>query len=73
MFRFNKYLYYQVKHGNCGPVQPIEVQRQFVARTPVFYRMEQTNGGAAHVGYIRLKEFNALARKDLVIGQLFLA
>lgn len=60
-------------HGNCGPVESIEVQRQFVARTPVSYRMEQTDSGAAQVGYIRLKEFNALARKDLVIGKLFLA
>ncbi|XP_058731622.1 carboxyl-terminal-processing peptidase 1, chloroplastic isoform X2 [Vicia villosa] len=58
----------QVKHGNCGPVESIEVQRQFVARTPVSYRMEQADNGAAQVGYIRLKEFNALARKDLVIA-----
>ncbi|XP_004504235.1 carboxyl-terminal-processing peptidase 1, chloroplastic [Cicer arietinum] len=58
----------QVMHGNCGPVESIEVQRQFVARTPVSYRMEQTDSGAAQVGYIRLKEFNALARKDLVIA-----
>ncbi|XP_050899885.1 carboxyl-terminal-processing peptidase 1, chloroplastic [Lathyrus oleraceus] len=58
----------QVKHGNCGPVESIEVQRQFVARTPVSYRMEQADSGAVQVGYIRLKEFNALARKDLVIA-----
>ncbi|KAK2384419.1 Peptidase S41 family protein [Trifolium repens] len=58
----------QVKRGNCGPVESIEVQRQFVARTPVSYRMEQTDSAAARVGYIRLKEFNALARKDLVIA-----
>ncbi|KAJ1426199.1 Tail specific protease [Sesbania bispinosa] len=58
----------QVKHGNCGPVELIEVQRQLVARTPVFYRLEQTDSGATHVGYLRLKEFNALARKDLVIA-----
>ncbi|KAK7247235.1 hypothetical protein RIF29_42113 [Crotalaria pallida] len=58
----------QVKHGNCGPVESIEVQRQLVARTPVFYRLEQTDSGATPVGYIRLKEFNALARKDLVIA-----
>jgi len=44
-----------------------------VARTPVSYRMEQTESGAAQIGYIRLKEFNALARKDLVIGKLFTA
>lgn len=58
----------QVKHGNCGPVQSIEVQRQLVARTPVFYRLEQIENGATSVGYVRLKEFNALARKDLVTG-----
>ncbi|KAI3796413.1 hypothetical protein L1987_39083 [Smallanthus sonchifolius] len=55
-----------VKHGNCGPVQSIEVQRQLVAKTPVFYRLEQMDNGNAKVGYVRLKEFNALARKDLV-------
>ncbi|XP_042945343.1 carboxyl-terminal-processing peptidase 1, chloroplastic isoform X2 [Carya illinoinensis] len=56
----------QVKHGNCGPIQSIAVQRQLVARTPVFYRLEQSENGNASVGYMRLKEFNALARKDLV-------
>ncbi|KAJ0837500.1 putative processing peptidase [Helianthus annuus] len=55
-----------VKHGNCGPVQSIDVQRQLVAKTPVFYRLEQTDNGNTKVGYVRLKEFNALARKDLV-------
>lgn len=59
---------FQVKHGNCGPVQSIKVQRQLVARTPVFYRLEQLENGTS-VGYIRLKEFNALARKDLVTGK----
>lgn len=46
----------------------MEVQRQLVARTPVLYRLEQIDNGTASVGYMRLKEFNALARKDLVIG-----
>ncbi|XP_041027147.1 carboxyl-terminal-processing peptidase 1, chloroplastic isoform X1 [Juglans microcarpa x Juglans regia] len=55
----------KVKHGNCGPIQSIAVQRQLVARTPVFYRLEQSENGNASVGYMRLKEFNALARKDL--------
>ncbi|KAE9610386.1 putative processing peptidase [Lupinus albus] len=58
----------QVKHGKCGPAELIEVQRKLVARTPVFYRLEQADSGATPVGYIRLKEFNALARKDLVIA-----
>ncbi|OWM73040.1 hypothetical protein CDL15_Pgr001154 [Punica granatum] len=56
----------QVKHGNCGSIQSLEVQRQLVARTPVFYRMEQVENGSMSIGYMRLKEFNALARKDLV-------
>lgn len=58
----------KVKHGNCGPTQSIQVQRQLLARTPVFYRLEQTEDGNSSVGYLRLKEFNALARKDLVIA-----
>ncbi|KAJ8549379.1 hypothetical protein K7X08_033086 [Anisodus acutangulus] len=55
-----------VKHGNCGPVQSIDVERQSIAKTPVFYRLEQVESGSISVGYVRLKEFNALARKDLV-------
>lgn len=58
-----------MKHGNCGPIQSIAVQRQLVARTPVFYRLEQSENGNASVGYMRLKEFNALARKDLATGR----
>lgn len=57
-----------MKHGNCGPVKSLEVERQLVARTPVFYRLEQVEGAATSVGYVRLKEFNALARKDIVTG-----
>ncbi|CAN4080142.1 unnamed protein product [Withania somnifera] len=55
-----------IKHGNCGPVQSIDVERQSIAKTPVFYRLEQTESGSTSVGYVRLKEFNALARKDLI-------
>ncbi|KAL2930783.1 Carboxyl-terminal-processing peptidase 1 chloroplastic, partial [Bienertia sinuspersici] len=55
-----------VKHGDCGPVQSIKVERQVVARPPVFYRLEQIGNGATSVGYVRLKEFNALAKKDIV-------
>ncbi|XP_024024337.1 carboxyl-terminal-processing peptidase 1, chloroplastic isoform X1 [Morus notabilis] len=58
----------KVKHGNCGPIQSIEVERQVAARTPVFYRFDKMENSGASVGYIRLKEFNALARKDLVIA-----
>ncbi|KAH7651133.1 C-terminal processing peptidase protein [Dioscorea alata] len=56
----------EVKHGNCGPIQSIRVQRQLVARTPVFYRLEKGDDGSSLVGYIHIKEFNALARKDLL-------
>ncbi|OMO93917.1 hypothetical protein CCACVL1_06279 [Corchorus capsularis] len=58
----------KVRHGNCGPIESLEVQRQLVARTPVFYRLEQVSNNPTSVGYMRLKEFNALARKDLVIA-----
>ncbi|KAI4365189.1 hypothetical protein MLD38_021200 [Melastoma candidum] len=56
----------EVRHGNCGPIQSLEVQRMLIARTPVFYRMEELGNGSTSVGYIRLKEFNALAKKDFV-------
>ncbi|CAN1787841.1 Carboxyl-terminal-processing peptidase 1, chloroplastic [Linum perenne] len=29
----------KVKHGKCGPVQSLDVQRQVVAKTLVFYRL----------------------------------
>ncbi|GKU92487.1 hypothetical protein SLEP1_g6204 [Rubroshorea leprosula] len=56
----------KVRHGNCGPIESLQVQRQLVARTPVVYHLEQIDNGTTSVGYVRLKEFNALARKDLV-------
>ncbi|XP_008797514.1 carboxyl-terminal-processing peptidase 1, chloroplastic [Phoenix dactylifera] len=58
----------EVKHGNCGPIQSIKVQRQLVARTPVSYRLEKIENGDVSVGYVHIKEFNALAKKDLVIA-----
>ncbi|KAL4187297.1 hypothetical protein AMTRI_Chr09g38310 [Amborella trichopoda] len=58
----------QFRHGNCGPIQSVKIQRQLIARTPVFYRLDQTEDGNNSVGYIRIKEFNALARKDLIIA-----
>ncbi|CAL9122172.1 unnamed protein product [Musa textilis] len=57
-----------VKHGNCGPIQSMKVERQLVARSPVFYRLEKFDDGDISVGYIHIKEFNALAKKDLVIA-----
>ncbi|CAL4962224.1 unnamed protein product [Urochloa decumbens] len=56
----------KVKHGDCGPVESMKVQRQLVARTPVFYRLEKRENDDSSVGYIRIKEFNAMAKKDLV-------
>ncbi|KAG7536190.1 PDZ domain [Arabidopsis suecica] len=58
----------KVKHGKCGPVKSLKIQRQVNALTPVSYRLEKVDNGTVSVGYIRLKEFNALARKDLVIA-----
>ncbi|XP_019097267.1 PREDICTED: carboxyl-terminal-processing peptidase 1, chloroplastic-like isoform X2 [Camelina sativa] len=58
----------KVKHGKCGPVKSLKIQRQVNAPTPVSYRLEKVDNGKVSVGYIRLKEFNALARKDLVIA-----
>lgn len=45
------------------------MERQSIAKTPVFYRLEQIESGSVSVGYVCLKEFNALARKDLVTGK----
>ncbi|KAL5219984.1 hypothetical protein ABZP36_024697 [Zizania latifolia] len=56
----------KVKHGNCGPVESMKVQRQLVARTPIFYRLEKRENEDSSVGYIHIKEFNAVAKKDLV-------
>ncbi|XP_074570254.1 carboxyl-terminal-processing peptidase 1, chloroplastic isoform X2 [Curcuma longa] len=58
----------KVKHGNCGPIQSMKIERQLVARSPIFYRLEKLESGDISVGYIRIKEFNALAKKDLVIA-----
>jgi len=60
----------KVKHGDCGPVESMKVQRQLVARTPVFYHLEKRENDDSSVGYIRIKEFNAVAKKDLVSGVL---
>ncbi|KAL6500749.1 Carboxyl-terminal-processing peptidase 1, chloroplastic [Orobanche hederae] len=57
-----------VKHGDCGAVQSITLQRHSIAKSPVFYRLERVKNGSSSVGYVCLKEFNALARKDLVIA-----
>lgn len=43
----------------------MKVQRQLVARTPVFYRLEKRENEDSAIGYIHIKEFNAVAKKDL--------
>lgn len=58
----------QVRHGDCGLTHSIKVQRKNVTRTPIFYRLEKMGKENVPVGYVRIKEFNALARKDLIIG-----
>ncbi|KAL6562019.1 Carboxyl-terminal-processing peptidase 1, chloroplastic [Orobanche gracilis] len=57
-----------VKHGDCGAAQSITLQRHSIAKSPVFYRLERVKNGSSSVGYVCLKEFNALATKDLVIA-----
>ncbi|KAI0516208.1 hypothetical protein KFK09_008880 [Dendrobium nobile] len=61
-------LCYKVRHGDCGLVHSIKIQRQNVARTPIFYRLDKMGEGNVPVGYVHIKEFNALARKDLIIA-----
>ena len=46
------------------------MQRQMAARTPIFYRLEKRDNDNSSIGYIRIKEFNAVAKKDLVSGVL---
>ncbi|XP_078167984.1 peptidase S41 family protein isoform X1 [Carex rostrata] len=58
----------EVKHNDCSPIESLKVERQITARTPVFYRLDKMENGDSSVGYIRIKEFNALAKKDLVIA-----
>ncbi|KAJ6810450.1 carboxyl-terminal-processing peptidase 1, chloroplastic-like isoform X3 [Iris pallida] len=58
----------EVKHGKCGPIQSIKVQRQPVARTPVFYRLDKMDNGDISFGYVQIKEFNALAKRDFIIA-----
>lgn len=63
----------QVKHGDCGPIETISIQRQqSIAKSPVFYQLEQVKNGSSSVGYVRVKEFNALATKDLITGIVYI-
>ena len=47
------------------------ILRQLVARRPVINRLEQIENGSTSIGYVCLKEFNALARKDVVTGNCY--
>jgi carboxyl-terminal processing protease len=39
-------------------------------RSPVYYRLERGQDSKEMSGYIHLKEFNALAKRDLLTGML---
>ena len=54
------------------PVELLEIERQLDARLWVFYHPEQLDNGVTPGWYICLKDFNALPKKDLVIGKVFL-
>lgn len=58
----------QIRHGPCGIPQDLEVERQQDVRSPVYYRLERVQDSKQLTGYIHLKEFNALAKRDLVTG-----
>ncbi|KAJ7549831.1 hypothetical protein O6H91_07G071200 [Diphasiastrum complanatum] len=58
----------EVKHGPCGQSRKLVIERQQDVRTPVYYRLENSKESSQLIGYIRLKEFNALAKRDLVIA-----
>ncbi|KAG5046494.1 hypothetical protein JHK86_015900 [Glycine max] len=51
------------------PVELLEIERQLDARLRVFYHLEQLDNGVTPGWYICLKDFNALPKKDLVIGK----
>lgn len=60
----------QIRHSPCEDVKTVTVSRQQDVRTPVYYRLERSQIPGEAIGYIRLREFNALAKKDLVIGKV---
>eukprot|EP00271_Cylindrocystis_brebissonii_P008372 TRINITY_DN2257_c0_g1_i1.p1 TRINITY_DN2257_c0_g1~~TRINITY_DN2257_c0_g1_i1.p1 ORF type:complete len:862 (-),score=108.08 TRINITY_DN2257_c0_g1_i1:393-2978(-) len=59
----------QFRHSPCSPPEAATMARTVDVRTPVAYRLERPMGGEgaqkATMGYIRLSEFNALAKRDL--------
>jgi carboxyl-terminal processing protease len=58
----------EIRHSPCEDVKTITFSRQQDVRTPVYYRLEHTQDPDQLIGYIRLREFNALAKRDLVIA-----
>ena len=56
----------QVRHNPCADIQTLSLERQQSVKTPVYYHLEQREDEL--VGYIKLKEFNAVAKRDLVTG-----
>lgn len=60
----------QIRHGRCDTPQVFEVERQQDVRSPVYYRLERVKDSDQLSGYIHLKEFNALAKRDILIGML---
>jgi len=56
----------EIRHGMCGEAQSLTVERQQDVRSPVYYRLEHSQDSGQLMGYIHLREFNALAKRDLV-------
>ncbi|MCO5600860.1 hypothetical protein L7F22_054977 [Adiantum nelumboides] len=54
----------EVRHELCKDSQIFSIERKQAVQTPVYFRLEQKAGDL--LGYIRLKEFNAVARRHLV-------
>ncbi|EFJ30320.1 hypothetical protein SELMODRAFT_33876, partial [Selaginella moellendorffii] len=61
-----RFLHVQVRRSQCGDVQSYVLYRQQDLRSPVFYRLERSDVANERRGYVRLKEFNALTKRDLV-------
>lgn len=54
----------EIRHEPCKDTQMLSVERKQSVQTPVYYRLEHRAGDL--LGYIRLKEFNAVAKRDMV-------
>lgn len=60
----------QFRHPSCSSVEEVTLERTVDVKTPVYYRLDRMpsmgNETPEAVGYIRLREFNARAKRDLV-------